>query len=257
MLGLSPPGALTRATHARARAPQAWLRFATPTLLGVLMLVSLLAGCGSSDNGVAAKPAAEILAATRTAAQNASSVHLIASSKITKGPSLTLNANLAKTGGHARVSVLGMNIEVIRTGDTLYVKGDKTFARRLGSVLHTKIPANTWLKGPVKGLLAQTAPFASITTELPLVLGGGGEVTKGARTKLNGQPAIAIKQEHKLYTGTLYVATTGQPYPLKPAKSGGQETGQTTFTEWTQHLTINPPPNAIDITQLQRTSKAH
>lgn len=41
-----------------------------------------------------------------------------------------------------------------------------------------------------------------------------GTVSKGARVKLGGQPTITLKLTRKLYTGTLYAATTGQPYPL-------------------------------------------
>jgi hypothetical protein len=238
------------------------MRLTAPTSLGLTVLALLMAGCGSSDNGVAAKPASEILQATIVAAKSASSVHVTVSSKITRGGSLELDATLAKDRGHAQVSLYGTTFEVIRDGDTLYVKGNQLFAARLGAVLGVKIPANTWLKGSTTGPLAQTGSFTSIEKELPLMLQGSGPISKGATIKINGQPAITLKETRKLYAGTLYVATTGKPYPLKLLKTGpGQsslgETGHTTFTNWNDPTTVTPPSNAIDISQLEHAKKAH
>jgi hypothetical protein len=242
---------------ARARANDLGLsrpRVVIPVLPAVAVLVLLISGCGSSDNGVAAKPASEILAATKTAAQSASSVHVIAHSKITHGGALMLDASLAKAQGHAQVSFYGLTIAVIRDGDTLYVKGNQAFAANMERSLGVKVPVGTWLKGPAKGPLGQIGAFTEIQTELPTMLGGSGPIAKGAKTKIDGQPAIALKETRKLYTGTLYVATTGQPYPLKLTKSPTQaepgESGQTTFTNWNDPVTVTPPANAIDISQL-------
>jgi hypothetical protein len=236
-------------------------RTVIPGAAAAAALVLLVSGCGSSDNGVAAKSASEILAATRTAAQSASSVHVIAHTKITHGGSLKLDASLAKTQGHAQVSFYGLTIAVIRDGDTLYVKGNQGFAASLERSLGVKVPVGTWLKGPAKGALGQIGAFTEIETELPTMLSGSGPIAKGAKTKIDGQPAIALKEIRKLYTGTLYVATTGQPYPLKltksPTQAGPGESGETTFTNWNDPVTVSPPANAIDITQLQPVKKAH
>ncbi len=161
-----------------------------------------------------------------------------------------MNASLAKTASHAQISFLGIGFEAIRTGNTIYVKGNPAFDARLGSVLGIKIPPNTWLKGPATGTLAQAGAFTNINSELPLLLAGRGTVTKGATTKINGEPAIELKQAQKLYTGTLYVATTGQPYPILLRKTG-RETGQTTFTAWNDPITVTPPTNATNINQLE------
>jgi hypothetical protein len=230
------------------------MRLALPISLGLAVLVLLLSGCGSSDNGVAAKPAGQILQTTITAAKSASSVHMVASAKIVRGGSFKLDASLAKERGHAHVSLLGMTFEVIRDGGTLYVKGNRLFAARLGAALGVRIPANTWLKGPTQSVLAQTAVFTDIERELPLMLSGSGPIAKGAKTKIDGQTAIALKETRKLYTGTLYVATTGQPYPLKLTKAG-RETGQTTFTGWNDPVTVSAPANAIELSGLQRQRK--
>jgi hypothetical protein len=234
------------------------------SLLGALFAAVsvplLVAGCGSSDNGVASKPASEILAATRAAAHRASSVHVLASSKITHGGSLTLDASLAKQQAHAHISLYGLNLAAVRDGDLLYIKGNRRFNARLEATMGVKVPSGVWLKGTVTSL-GLVGSFTDISRELPLILSGSGAVTKGAHVTINGQPAIALKLTRKLYTGTLYVATTGQPYPLKliksPKTTGLSETGQTTFTHWNDPVTVTPPANAVDISQLQPLKKKH
>jgi hypothetical protein len=230
------------------------LALALPTLA-----LLALAGCGSSsDNGVAAKPAGQILQATRSAAQNASSVHVLANSKVLSGRPLKLDASLAKNQGHAQVSFFGFNFQAIRDADTIYIKGNPAFDARLESTLGVKIPPRKWLKGTTSSL-GQIASFTDPSKELPIILAGTGKTTKGTETKIHGQPAIPLKLTRKLYTGTLYVATTGQPYPLKliktPQKAGPSETGQTTFTAWNKPISVTPPANAIDITQLEHLKK--
>jgi hypothetical protein len=50
--------------------------------------------------------------------------------------------------------------------------------------------------------------------------------------------------------GTLYVATTGTPYPLEILKKGGSG-GSILFDRWNQPVTLTAPANAININQLQ------
>jgi hypothetical protein len=221
-----------------------------PALLALGLLVMSVAGCGSSDNGVAAKSASEILAATRAAAQSASSVHVVVSAKVLTGRPFKLDVRLGKRQAHARVLFFGSGFEAIRDNNTVYIKGNTTFDERLESALGVKVPSGVWLKATTSSL-RQIGSFTDIGRELPVILSGSGKVSKGAEVKIDGQPAITIKLTRKLYTGTLYVATTGPPYPLKLTKTG-EETGQTTFTGWNDPVTVSPPSKAVEIGQLQQ-----
>jgi hypothetical protein len=236
---------------ARRRAKDPLVRGCAAPLGGtfVAMLAAALAGCGSSENGVASKSAPEILAATRSAAQKASSMHLIASTKLTHGGSLSLDAHLSKDQARAHISFSGIGFDVVRKGSTLYLKGNHAFNARLEATMGVKVPTGVWLKGTTSSL-GQVGSLTDIKRELPLILSGSGKVTKGAKVKIDGQPAITLKETRKLYTGSLYVATTGEPYPLKLMKTG-QETGQTTFTGWNDPVTVSPPANAVDVSQLE------
>ena len=71
---------------------------------------------------------------------------------------------------------------------------------------------------------------------------------KGASTTLIGQKVLAVKDTSA--GGTLYVATTGPPYPVDVSK-GGTGGGRIVFDGWNQPVSITAPASAIDVTQLQ------
>lgn len=230
-------------------------------LLGLLaltlMLAMVLAGCGSSDNGVSSKPASEILAASTNAAKSASSVRISSTTKT--GPATsTFKLELGMSSGRAAFFLLGLRFEVLRTGGAVYLRGNKTFRERFGSKLGgqegaraaAKLPAGTWIKVPAgNSTLAGLGELTNISAELPRVLSPQ-PVVKGPETTINGQKAITLKETAKLYNGLLYIATTGKPYPIQLVKHGRQ-TGKTTFAGWNDPVVVNPPTNTIDISKLE------
>lgn len=236
----------TRLSTARAGVPRLLL------LTVVLVLATLLVGCGgssgnsSSGNGVASKSAGEILAASEAAADSASSVHVIDRAS-QRRLVFTLNLELASDGGRGQLSLAGLHYELIRVGETLYIKGNHAFYSGLRGVLAkaaAKAPAGAWLKGPAdSGPLAQFAALTDLHGELRRILGLR-TPTRGLTATVNGQSVIELKQAAELYSGVLYIATTGEPYPIELVKHG-RENGQTTFTGWNQPIPLSAPANAI------------
>jgi hypothetical protein len=230
---------LSRPDAARRR------KASSPNLALAIALVAL-AGCGgSSDNAVASKSATEILAAAKHAAESATSVHV--ESQAEQGAlKLTLSLELTSNGGRGDISLLGSSFEVIRTGDTLYLKGDPVFYQRLG-INPKRIPRNTWIKTPAtNSQFAQLTSFTDLPGEVGRLLTSANPVTKGATTTANGQKTIELKQTGKLYTGAIYIATTGKPYPLQITRTG-RETGHTTLTNWNQPVSLSAPSKTISI----------
>jgi len=222
-------------------------------LLGLAILVPL-AGCGSSDNGVASKSAKEILQASKAAAISASSVHVVGASRV-RSSSFAINARLARGSARSRVSLLGRGYKAIRIGDTVYVKGPQALyanlSARLGKTLH--VPKGTWLKAPASsGPLRELAALTDLPRQLNLTLSTSAYLTKGANTTVDGQKAIAIKEKAKLYEGVLYVATTGKPYPLLLLKNGGRERGRTRFSAWDRGVSVGAPAPAVELGRLVR-----
>jgi hypothetical protein len=135
---------------------------------------------------------------------------------------------------------------VTRIGNTLFMRGNPAFYRRLGSIV-SNVHQGTWLQAPANsaGLSALTG-FTDLDQELGGLLANAGTVTKGATRTVDGQQAIELKQVGKLSTVALYIATTGKPYPIERVKLGGKA-AKTTFSGWDRPVDLNAPSNAIKI----------
>jgi hypothetical protein len=220
------------------------------SVLAGFVLTVLLGGCGGpSGNDVASKSPMAILAASKAAAASATSVHVV--SETSQGPlSFTADLELASGGGRGRVSVIGLAFEVIRIGETAYLKGSTAFYRHLDAVtadVAAKAPHGTWLKAPVSSpQLARLAAFTDLNGELDRLLGSAGTFTKGITTTVDGQSVIELKEASRLFSGSLFIATTGKPYPIQLIKRG-KEKGQTTFSDWNRPVSLSAPANAIAI----------
>jgi hypothetical protein len=226
-------------------------------LLSVVALAVAISGCGgsssSSGNGIAEKSPSEILAATKVAANSASTVH-VSGSLVSGGTPITLDMRLiAGKGGHGRLSQNGLSFELIQVGATVYIKGSSAFYKHLGGTAAAQLLQGKWLKAS-----ASSSDFASIGQLTNLhqmvnqTLADHGELIKGATTTVNGQKVVAISDKSK--GGTLYVATTGKPYPVEISKDGSGS-GTITFDSWNQPVALAAPANAIDIAQLQSAGK--
>jgi hypothetical protein len=220
-------------------------RTAISHTLALAIALAALTGCGSNTNGIASKGASEILAAARNAVASARSVHV--ESQAAQGPlTLKQNLDLARDGGHAHISGLGIDFEVIRTGNTLYIKGSPVFYQHLG-ITPTRVPKGAWIKTTASSRqFGQLGAFTDLKSEVDRLISSAGPITKGATTTTNGQKTIELKNSGKLYTGALYIATTGNPYPIQISKTG-RETGHTTLTNWNRPVSLSAPSKTISI----------
>ncbi len=215
------------------------------------LIAVVVVGCGSSSEDIASKSAAAILAASRSAAVSAGSVHVVSRVAEDKGKvSLASDFELSSSGGRAKLSYLNLGYEALRVGDTVYVKGNRVFYERLASRMGVHVPVGTWLKEPATGGQAGLVGLTSIGHELGLQLSTTGPLTKGAIVTIDGQKAIELKDAGKLYTGAIYIAATGKPYPIQIVKHG-RESGQTTFSGWNDPVTLSAPAGAVELSSLE------
>jgi hypothetical protein len=236
---MSPRPAPVRASHQAALLRALCLTLAISAAL-------LISACGSSSNGVASKSAKEILTEAKKAADQADSVHVQSNASVGQ-LSLGLTMDYAQNGGQGQVALAGLSFQVARIEDTLYFKGNKTFTANLERATHTHIPEGKWIKVPLQGSkFAELAAFTEKTPQLNRILNSGAELAKGSTSKIEGQEAIQLKQKGKLFTATMYVATSGKAYPLKIEKTG-RERGQTLFSNWDKSITLAPPPGAVEL----------
>lgn len=222
---------------------------ASPLLL--VLVAALFAGCGSSSsgNGVASKTPTQILEAAKAASARAVSAH-VSGSIVSEGKPISLDMELvAGKGGKGRIAVEGLSVQLIEVDKAVYINGSTAFYTHLAGAAAAQLLQGKWLKAPASN--ANFASFSSLTNLSKLVgstLAAHGTLSRAATTTINGQKAVGVTDAAK--GGTLYVATTGTPYPIEIVKSGAGG-GKIVFDKWNKPVTLAPPANSVNVNQLQ------
>jgi hypothetical protein len=221
------------------------------TIVAVAMSAWALAACGSSSesgNGVAAKSANDIVTTAINSIDSARTVH-VAGTVNSGGAPISLDLSIvAGKGARGQMSESGLSFQLIAVGDYVYINGSKAFWLHSGGAAAAKLFDGKWLKAPSK-----TGSFATLSslTDIHMLVGGlvhHGKLQKGKATTRDGKAVIAVHDTTN--QGTLYVATTGKPYPVEIEKSG-TGAGQITFDRINEPVTLTPPASSIDTTKLK------
>jgi hypothetical protein len=231
----------------------------------LVAVVALLAGCSTvgsvsgtptltpttpapSDNGIAALPVADILTKAAAALKGASSFHMkgqINTGSEIIGVDFILNL---QRDGQGTLTVNGQSLQMTKLGTDVYLMADasywtQTFPGGQGQTLAT-LMAGKYLRAPTTnptyGTLARFFDFAD---QLNLTDTG----TKGPIKTINGTPAISLVSSKD--QSTLWVATQGEPFPLRLESGKGATLD---FTDYNKPVVImTPPPDqVIDLSKL-------
>jgi len=221
----------------------------------------LLAGCGGSSassaasstapasNGVADKTADQILAATTAAAKAQTAVH-VSGKGTSGGQTMGIDLQLSKgKGGFGSITLAGDTLKIVSDGTTVYFKGDKTFWTNQASAAAAALIGDRWLKAPVTNAsFASLAQFADFDTAVGQFIKPDGAITKGEQKSVNGTPAVALVST----SGSLWVATTGDPLPLQI--SNGKPGEELTFADWGKAVDVTSQipaeKDTIDLSKL-------
>jgi hypothetical protein len=225
-------------------------------VLLALVAALVVAACGSSSsqtssagNGVASKSPEQIVEAAVKAAESAKSLHV--SGTIQQGSTLGIDLDIATGKGAAgTISEGSVKFKLVVVGGNFYFQGNRAFWLKVGhSEAAVKLFLGKWIKEPAgANQFASISHLTSIKGLMDGVLKQHGSLTKGSTTTVAGQQAIAV---HDAKDGTLYVATTGKPYPLKitgKSSSGGE----VSFTQYNHTFTIAAPKQSVNAAQLQQ-----
>lgn len=230
------------------------LRLLPPTGSTILVALVALSSCGgSSSNSIASKSAEQIVSESKVAADAATSVH-VSGSLQSGGTPVTLDLNLvAGKGARGEISQNGASFKLILVGGTAYISGSPAFYRSLGGTAAAQLFEGKWLKASATtGEFASFSQLADMRKLIDTTLTGHGALAKGATTVVNGQTAIAVTDTSK--NGTLYVVTTGKPYPIELSK-GGSESGKISFDRWDQAVAIAAPAASVDLAALKAAGR--
>lgn len=234
------------------------LRLPLPAVTVLVLVAALLGGCGgsssssgssSSGNGVASKTPSQILAAAKTAADSASSVH-VSGSIVGGSAPITLNLELlAGKGGRGQISENGLSFNLIQVGETAYISGSPAFYSHFGGPAAAQLLEGKWLKVPSSdGTFSTLGSLTNLSQLLNTALASHGTLAKGVTTTVDGQKVLSVTDVS--HGGTLYVATTGKPYPIEITK-GGKSGGKILFDRWNAPVTLAAPKSSIDLSQLE------
>jgi hypothetical protein len=214
----------------------------------VLVLTGALAACGgSSSNGEADKTPTEILTDGKKAALDAGSVH-VSGSITDQGTTIGVDLRIGKDAGAGTMTLRGSKIDLVRVGDTVYIRAPASFYTSLGAGQGVgQLLDGKWLKASATSKeFADLAQLTAIGAFTKQALKPDGTVTKGSETTVDGQKVIELKSSKG---GSLYVATTGKPYPVE-LKGSGTSKGTITFSDWGASVKAQAPAKSIDLSQL-------
>lgn len=238
----------------------------------------VLAGCGSSSdsasggattaaattattaapNGIEGKTATEILDASLAAANKATSV--TAKGAITQGgQEITLDLQVGQEAAQGSISAQGAEIEIkVLAGKTYFKLSGESFAKIAGQDDSPEVAeaisallGDKWLVAPDEesaGQLGSLGQFGQKDELLKGILTPDGNATVKGTGEVNGQPVVLLESTDG--TGTLAIATTGEPYPLQIKGSEGADGGQIDFTDWNAPVNVTAPTDVLDIGQL-------
>jgi hypothetical protein len=232
--------------------------------------VLLTAGCGpdkpgaagtpspsatptKSESALATKSADEILSAAHAAFVGAKSVH-VKGAFVDSGSTLSMDMFLGTAGGRGKIRApiqkgkKPATISILNANGKFYVKSPQLW-RQAGGAAMANLIGDRWVLVP-KQDSADFKDFEEMTDIKKFgdeVLKPDETVTKGKTTVIDGTPAIGLNASD----ATLYVATTGAPYPLKLVPKKPKNPGeQLAFLDYNAPLNVQPPADAMDLSQL-------
>ena len=207
------------------------------------------AGCGGgSDNGVAAKQPDAIVSAASNAVSTVKSVH-VSGSVTSNGAPITLDLNLvAGKGGGGQMAESGLSFKIIELNQVVYLNGSDAFWRRVGGNGAAQLFHGKWLRAPASGQFASLASLTDVQMLFSKLLSNHGVLAKGGTSTVAGQKVVAVRDT--TMGGTLYVATTGQPYAIEISKAGAQG-GRIVFDRYNQAVSLKAPSGSIDVSKLK------
>jgi hypothetical protein len=225
-------------------------RLLTSSLAATLALGALtgLSACGgsSSSSDLSSKPADTIVAAAVNAAEGAHSVHM-AGSLVQNGQELKLDLHLvANKGARGRISVGGLSFQFIQLTGLLYIRADPAFLAHFGNFGATRL-AGRWLRAsPSSSGFGGFTGLTDLHRLFDTLLRNHGKLSKAGTTIFHGRSVVALKDTTR--GGTLYIASSGTPYPLGVDNSS--RGGQLQLDRYNESVPLTAPSGAVDLSRL-------
>ncbi|WP_435220428.1 hypothetical protein [Streptomyces sp. Tue6028] len=143
--------------------------------------------------------------------------------------------------------------DLIKTGDTIYMKYDEKFLRAQGkgqSKSETdgvvELLADKWTKMAATGSDAKDiAGFCDLDSVLAGAEDVNSDATRGKTTTVDGTPAIILHEKDGKDRYTLYIATEGKPYLLRVDSTSAKDPGTLTFSDYDKPVPAQKPAGKV------------
>ncbi|MEV8597663.1 hypothetical protein [Streptomyces sp. NPDC052012] len=143
--------------------------------------------------------------------------------------------------------------ELIKTGDTLYLKYDEAFLRaqskgepKADVDATVALLAGKWTSMSATGADAEEiASFCDLDQVLGDAEDGGSDATRGRTASVDGTPAIVLTERDGKDSHTFYVATEGEPYLLRIDSRSATDPGSITFTDYEKPVPAQKPEGEV------------
>jgi len=217
---------------------------------GLAASALLLAACGSG-NGEDGKQAQQIVNDAKAALRSATSFHVAGSVKSDNSTTtVDIRVDGSKSAGH--VDQDGTAFDFVETGSSLYLRG-KDFLASLSQDVADAV-GGKWLKTSTDDSTFSdtTSSIDSLTkpSDLADSLGSkGGPYSKTGTGSVDGESVVFVKGPE----GTMAVATSGKPYPVR--LDGGSK-GRMDVTEYGASFGISVPGDAVDASAVSSSSNS-
>ncbi|HEY2949593.1 MAG TPA: hypothetical protein VGJ53_14570 [Micromonosporaceae bacterium] len=237
-------------------------------LVPLVLAGTLLAGCGGdggggdgaapkpkstapTDNGVAALSPNEILDKATAALESAKS-YRVKGDIDTDGQKMSLDFKISGKDLLGSITSEGATIELLAVGGQNYIRPDEAFWKANGGdagATMAQLMGDRWAR-----LSTTDKNFSQLfkITDPSELLKPKGQLSKGETKQVTGGNAVGII-ESGTDGGTLWVATTGEPYPLMLEGPKGE--GQLTFSDFGATFSDVVAPadtEVIDLDKLRR-----
>ncbi|MBM2614532.1 hypothetical protein JIG36_03055 [Actinoplanes sp. LDG1-06] len=206
-----------------------------------------------AGNGVEALEAAQILEKAKAALAQAKSFHMKGTMKSEDGK-IGLDFKVAGEELAGSMTMDGPKLEMLAVGGKRYIRPDETFwglgntPEKAAQIAATV--GDRWVLVPTKN---QSFNGMFGATDVGDLLENEGAVTKGKVEQIDGKPAIGLVDGDP-EGGTLYIATTGEPYPVRLAGPTPAD-GALTFSEYGETFADIKAPAAAEVVNLESLTK--
>ncbi|MEV4947878.1 hypothetical protein [Streptomyces sp. NPDC053755] len=253
----------------------------------VVAAVTMIGACGPAADDAGAKSAQsagpspveakdafdgltgpQISDRARAAIKSVTSMRVVGDAPDGDGGTLAVNMAMdAKGSCRGTISrAQAGTVEVIKTGDVVFMKGDEEFWRESLATMKrsakqtdatVEIIKGRWMKVDQKTATAMARGDMCDLEAISNKLGEGSSVettTRGADVTHAGQALAVVYDRDGYEVTTVHVAKTGKPYPVEIATTGGTEAGSIKLSEFDKPVDTTPPPadQILDPSKLRR-----